>query len=109
MQTQAKKILEKRPVKLMVEDVIGCKWSLSIISLVRKGVNRPGAMEKSVEGLTTKVLSERLRKLINYGIFNKTIFPEIPPRVEYELTEFGNKFVGIIDSIEVLENELESD
>ncbi len=109
MQTKAKKILEKRPVKLMVEDVIGCKWSLSIIALVRKGVNRPGAMEKSVDGLTTKVLSERLRKLINYGIFNKTIFPEIPPRVEYELTEFGNKFVGIIDSIEVLENELEPD
>ena len=107
MQTQAKKILEKRPVKLMVEDVIGCKWSLSVISLVRKGVNRPGAMEKSVEGLTTKVLNERLRKLMRYGILDKTIFPEVPPRVEYQLTDFGNKFVAIIDSIENLENELE--
>ncbi|MEK7724763.1 MAG: helix-turn-helix domain-containing protein [Acidobacteriota bacterium] len=107
MQTKAKKISEKRPVKLMVEDVIGCKWSLSIIALVRKGVNRPGAMEKSVEGLTTKVLSERLRKLMRYGILDKTIFPETPPHVEYNLTEFGTKFVSIIDSIEMLENVME--
>lgn len=107
MQTKTKKILEKRPIKLMVEDIIGCKWSLSVISMVRKGINRPGAMEKSIEGLTTKVLNERLRKLMRYGILDKTIFPEIPPHVEYELTEFGNKFVGIIDSIEVLEQELE--
>lgn len=91
----------------MVEDVIGCKWSLSIIALVRKGVNRPGAMEKSVEGLTTKVLSERLRKLMRYGILDKTIFPETPPHVEYNLTEFGTKFVSIIDSIEMLENVME--
>lgn len=90
----------------MVEDIIGCKWSLSVISLVRKGVNRPGEMERSVEGLTAKVLNERLRKLMNFGILDKTIFAEAPPRVEYELTELGRKFVGIIDAIEVLENEL---
>ena len=107
MKPQVKKISEKRQVKQMVEDIIGCKWSLSVISLVSKGVNRPGAMEKSVDGLTTKVLNERLRKLMNFGILDKTIFPEIPPRVEYKLTEFGNKFVGIIDAIEVLENELD--
>ena len=107
MKPQVKKISEKRQVKQIVEDIIGCKWSLSVISLIRKGVNRPGAMEKSVDGLTTKVLNERLRKLMNFGILDKTIFPEIPPRVEYKLTEFGNKFVGIIDAIEVLENELD--
>ncbi len=107
MQPKAKKNLENRRVKLMVEDIIGCKWSLSVISLVRNGINRPGAMEKSVEGLSTKVLNERLKKLINFGILEKTIFPEIPPRVEYKLTAFGNKFVGIIDAIEVLENELD--
>jgi DNA-binding HxlR family transcriptional regulator len=106
MKPQVKKISEKRLVKKMVENVIGCKWSLSVISLVKNGVNRPGAMEKSVEGLTAKVLNERLRKLVNFGIFEKTVFPETPPRVEYNLTEFGNKFVGIIEAIEILEDEL---
>ena len=93
-------------VKRMVEDVIGCKWSLSVLHLVRQGVNRPGAMERSVEGLTTKVLNERLRKLIGYGVLHRTVFAEVPPHVEYGLTDFGCKFVGVLDSIESLECEL---
>ena len=83
-----------------------CKWSLSVIGLIREGTNRPGAMERSVEGLTTKVLNERLRKLVRFGVLEKTIFPEIPPRVEYELTAFGKKFIGILDAIEELEEDL---
>ncbi len=102
-----KKNSKKRDVKRMVENIIGCKWSLSVIGLIRNGVNRPGEMERSVEGLTTKVLNERLRKMLNYGILEKTIFAEIPPHVEYQLTYFGDKFVAIIDAIETLENDLE--
>lgn len=106
MQAKAKKISEKRDVKRMVENIVRCKWSLSVISLIRSGVNRPGAMERSVEGLTTKVLNERLRKLIRFGILEKTIFAEVPPRVEYELTDFGKKFIRLLDAIEDLENEI---
>lgn len=87
----------------MVEDVIGCKWSLTVLSLVRRGVNRPGAMEHAVEGLTAKVLNERLRKLQRYGILEKTSYPEIPPRVEYSLTVFGERFVDILDRIAALD------
>lgn len=90
----------------MVEDIIGCKWSLSVLEMVQKGVNRPGAMERSVDGLTTKVLNERLRKLVHFGILRKTIFAEVPPRVEYDLTEFGDRFVKILDAIETLQNEI---
>ncbi|HXG64412.1 MAG TPA: helix-turn-helix domain-containing protein [Blastocatellia bacterium] len=93
------------PVARMVEDVVGCKWSLSVLQLVRQGVCRPGAMERNVEGLTTKVLNERLRKLVNYGILQRHAYPEIPPRVEYALTPFGEKFVGILDAIEELDRE----
>lgn len=90
----------------MVENIIRCKWSLSVIGLVRSGVNRPGAMERSVPGLTAKVLNERLRKLVRFGILNKTIYPETPPRVEYEFTEFGRKFIGLLDAIDALEDEI---
>lgn len=105
-----KKILEKSlaapSVKRMVEDVVGCKWSLSVLALVRQGVNRPGAMERSVEGLTTKVLNERLRKLVGYNVLRRKVYAEVPPHVEYNLTDFGHKFVEVLDTIESLEHEL---
>ena len=87
----------------MMEDVIGCKWSLHVIALVRGGVKRPGAMERQIEGLTAKVLNERLRKLMRYGILSKVSFPEVPPRVEYCLTAFGQRFAKIVDRIEALD------
>jgi DNA-binding HxlR family transcriptional regulator len=94
------------PVKAMVEDIVGCKWSLTVLALVRKGIRRPGAMEHAVPGLSAKVLSERLRKLTRFGILDKTSYAEIPPRVEYHLTPFGQRLSGIIDQIETLEREL---
>ncbi|MFM9968904.1 MAG: winged helix-turn-helix transcriptional regulator [Burkholderiales bacterium] len=91
----------------MVEDVVGCKWSMTVLSLVRKGVKRPGAMEHAVPGLSAKVLNERLRKLTRYGILEKRGYPEIPPRVEYSLTAFGGKFSAVLDQIEALDRALE--
>jgi DNA-binding HxlR family transcriptional regulator len=93
----------------MVEDIVGCKWSLTVLGLVRSGVNRPGAMEHAVPGLSAKVLNERLRKLQRFGILSKRSYAEVPPRVEYSLTPFGAKFVGVLDGIERLERELGAD
>ena len=104
-----KTISEPQPrVARMVEDIIGCKWSLAVLGLVRTGVRRPGAMEHSVDGLTAKVLNERLRKLMRYGILDKTAYPEVPPRVEYDLTPFGRQFTGLIDQIATLQDQLDS-
>jgi len=91
----------------MVEDIVGCKWSLTVLALVRRGVNRPGAMEHAVPGLSAKVLNERLRKLQRFQILEKKSYPEIPPRVEYRLTEFGQRFSAILDSIDELEREFQ--
>lgn len=90
-------------ISRMVEDVVGCKWTLTILQLIRQGTRRPGVLERSVEGLTTKVLNERLKKLVDYGILERRAYAEIPPRVEYELTPFGQKFSSILDAIEELE------
>ncbi|HBC43536.1 MAG TPA: transcriptional regulator [Pseudanabaena sp.] len=92
----------------MAEDILGCKWSLTVLQLVQQGICRPGLMERSVEGLTTKVLNERLRKLTRYKILQRHAYPEIPPRVEYHLTAFGEKFVGILDRLAELDEELNS-
>lgn len=93
-------------VSRMVEDVVGCKWAMAVLASVRTGVNRPGAIERSLPGLTTKVLNERLRKLVGYGILTRDAFPEVPPRVEYQLTCFGQRFVGVLDLIDELQGEL---
>ena len=103
---KAKKIGEAEiSVARMLECVLGCKWSLTILGLVRQGVRRPGAMQRAVAGLSTKVLNERLAKLCRYGVLDKTAYPEIPPRVEYDLTPFGRRFVAILDQIAELDGE----
>lgn len=94
------------PVSRMVEDVIGCKWSVAVLGIVGRGVCRPGSIRRSIAGLTAKVLNERLRKLTSYGILERHAYPEIPPRVEYRLTAFGKKFTSILRSIEKLEETL---
>lgn len=99
--------VQQTSVISIAEDILGCKWSLTVLQLVRQGICRPGAMERSVEGLTTKVLNERLRKLTNYKILQRQAYPEIPPRVEYHFTDFGLRFMPILDSIEKLQGELE--
>ena len=90
----------------MVENIVGCKWSVAVLGLVRKGVHRPGAMEHAIDGLTAKVLNERLRKLVRYGILDRVSYAELPPRVEYRLTEFGARFASILDQIDALQNDL---
>ena len=82
-----------------LEDVVGCKWSVSVLQAVADGVSRPGALERHVHGISTKVLSERLRKLTIYGLLAKHVYAEEPPRTEYSLTQNGQKLVSIISQI----------
>jgi DNA-binding HxlR family transcriptional regulator len=108
MDDKGRKLSSRMPaVNAMVEDIVGCKWSLSVLKLVRDGVRRPGAMQRSVDGLTTKVLNERLRKLQRFGILEKEVYAEVPPRVEYRLTDFGRQFGSVLDGIEMLQRSLD--
>ena len=68
----------------------------------RKGVGRPFAIEHSNLGLSTKVLNQRLRKLTHFGVLDRSSFPELPPRVVYQLTRFGDQFVRVLDQIAAL-------
>ena len=89
----------------MVESIIGCKWSLHVLAQIRAGINRPGALVRTAEGLTTKVLNERLAKMLRFGILSRRAYPEVPPRVEYTLTPFGHRFAEILDAIERLKRD----
>ncbi|MFT4763071.1 MAG: DNA-binding HxlR family transcriptional regulator [Oleispira sp.] len=91
----------------MVETIVGCKWSLTVYQLLANGINRPGEMVRSVEGLTTKVLNQCLSRNMEFGILDKRIFDELPPRVEYAVTSFGQKFIKVLDQIESLQQEID--
>lgn len=77
-----------------------------MLACVRRGVHRPGAIEKASPGLSAKVLTERLNKLMRFGVIERRAFSEVPPRVEYHLTVLGERFVRIVDEIDALEREL---
>lgn len=102
-----KKFPEETPnVAETVEAVFGCKWSLRILGLIRDGINRPGAIERALEGLTPKVQNYYFRRMMGLGILEKAIYAEVPPHVEYRLTSFGLRFMPVLDSIQELQREL---
>ena len=68
-------------------------------------MTRPGQLERNIEGISAKVLNERLRKLQRHGVLLRTEFPEIPPHVEYHYTNLGERFFSILEEIEALERE----
>lgn len=66
-------------------------------------------MIRSVEGLSTKVLNSCLKRNVEFGIIERIAYPEIPPRVEYVITPFGKKFTRILDELEKLQEEIETE
>ncbi len=92
-----------------LEEVVGCKWSVSVLLAIRSGVVRPGALEREIAGISTKVLSERLRKLSAYGLIRKQVYSESPPRTEYFLTEAGERLTDIIGQIRYLDQQIASE
>ncbi|HEV2693520.1 MAG TPA: helix-turn-helix domain-containing protein [Verrucomicrobiae bacterium] len=99
--------LGSRRVDTLLEDVLGCRWTISVLRAVGGGVNRPGAIERHIEGISAKVLSDRLKQFNRAGVFERVQFPEIPPRVEYHLTDFGKKFLKLLKEVERLQAELD--
>jgi DNA-binding HxlR family transcriptional regulator len=65
-------------------------------------------MVRNIEGLTTKVLNQCLRKNTAFGILERISYNEVPPRVEYMVTDFGAKFMKVLDELEKLQREIEN-
>ncbi|MFN0056992.1 MAG: winged helix-turn-helix transcriptional regulator [Planctomycetota bacterium] len=97
---------EAIPVASMVESIIGCKWSVGLLRLLAEGCSRPSAILRAHKGLSAKVMNERLRKMLRFGIVSRTVFGDKPPvEVEYVLTPFGRRFIRIIDEVRRLQED----
>jgi DNA-binding HxlR family transcriptional regulator len=96
------------PVASMVESIVGCKWSVRLLQLCADGYRRPSALLRACPGLSAKVMNERLRKMIRFGILERTVCGDKPPlEVEYRLTPFGRRFIRILDEVRRLQEEVD--
>lgn len=75
--------------------IIGSKWTVLILWNLYDGTKRFSQLQNSLQGISPKTLSLRLHELESNGVITKTIFPEIPPRVEYSMSEKGNNLKDI--------------
>lgn len=80
-------------------DVVCGKWTLLVIRDLANGACRFCELERSLEGISPRTLSLRLRALEEEGIVARNTFPEVPPRVEYALTEKGEALVPLVEDM----------
>lgn len=80
-------------------ELIGNKWTPLIIRDLVKGEKRFSELERSLRGISPKTLSERLKKLEDASVVTRKCFAEVPPRVEYNLTEKGIALLPVIESM----------
>lgn len=82
-----------------VLDVIGGKWSMPIIYILSKGKLRFKEIERTIEGINTRMLVKELKNLEANGILTREVFATVPPTVEYQLTEKGERLLPSIKSL----------
>jgi DNA-binding HxlR family transcriptional regulator len=105
--TNEKKENQISSVPMMLEEILGCKWSVRLLQMCNDGISRPSQFLKNCPGLSAKVMNERLKKMLKFGILEREVRGDKPPVVvEYKLTPFGRRFSKLIDDIKNLEETL---
>lgn len=93
-----KKELPACPVETTLM-LIGDKWKVLILRDLLPGTKRFGELKKSIGTVSQKVLTAQLRDMERNGLVNRKVYPEVPPRVEYSLTELGRSPKPILDAM----------
>jgi len=96
--SKVKPITDRCPVKTCLEFISGA-WTPEIIYYLQAGPRRFRDLQRDLAGVSAKVLTTRLRELEENGVLERTVFPTKPPTVEYKLTDFGNRFQPIFETI----------
>ena len=85
---------------VLTREVLHGKWKSTLLACIAQGIRRPSALQRSIPSATRRVLNVQLAELEHHGLVSKTIFPELPPRVEYQLTDLGQSLLPVIAVME---------
>ena len=99
-----KEELPECPVATTVQ-LVGSKWKLLIMRNLLQRPWRFNELKKDLDGISQKVLTDSLRSMEADGIITRTVYPEVPPRVEYALSEIGESMRPIISAMEIWGNQ----
>ena len=80
-------------------DAIGGRWKPLIVWYLFQGARRYSELQRQIDGVTPKMLTQQLRELERAGLVNRKVYPEVPPRVEYTLTPMGSSLRAVLDSM----------
>jgi DNA-binding HxlR family transcriptional regulator len=80
------------PVRQML-DLVGDKWTPPVLYLLSSGTKRYTEFQRQIPKISKKMLTQTLRRLESAGVVNRTVYPIVPPKVEYDLTPFGEKLI----------------
>ena len=96
--TEETRVLPACPVETTLT-LISSKWKILILRDLMPGTKRFGELKKSIGGVSQKVLTAQLREMETDGLVRRTVYPEVPPRVEYTLTALGRSLKPILDAM----------
>jgi DNA-binding HxlR family transcriptional regulator len=94
----AKDEIENCPIS-KAQKIIGGKWTLTILYHLSTGTHRFGELSRLVTNMTQATLTKELRNLESYQLIKRKVYPEVPPKVEYSLTEIGMRFLPVLQEL----------
>jgi DNA-binding HxlR family transcriptional regulator len=98
MRDSIRRALDVCPVEVAIS-VVGGNWKLSIVKYLRDGTLRFGELRRAVGPVSERMLTRQLRELEQDGLVHRRVFAEVPPRVEYSLTELGASLSPAVDAL----------
>jgi DNA-binding HxlR family transcriptional regulator len=95
--------MEKEPELCRVDDALGIlvgKWKpIILLHLLKNGTQRFSELKRSMPGITQKMLTNQLRELEDEDIIQRVVYPQVPPKVEYSITEYGRSLEPILEAM----------
>ena len=97
-ETSGEVFTEGCPTRVVLDHIMS-KWGVLVLLALTDGTHRWGELRREVEGISEKMLASTLRTLESDGLVDRTSYPEVPPRVEYSLTEHGSTLNAALESL----------
>jgi DNA-binding HxlR family transcriptional regulator len=84
----------------MTMEIMGSKWKPCLLYNIYRGINRPGKLQEYNPKASRQVLNQQLKELEEHGMILRVVYPQLPPKVEYFLTDTGKTLIPVLDAME---------